>query len=106
VLDRYSFEQIGLMARCILRSRADMLNAVVGPVVGTVAGGEWRGHSVEGGKPKRPRPTRPGERVTRQGDHDDPASKERALVAGLARAGVRIRAVPSSTTTDASGNAG
>jgi hypothetical protein len=83
------------MSAAVLRSRVEMLNAVVGPVVETVAGGEWRGHSVSGGgKTSRPsKSSDPNRRTFRMGDRATPEEKEAGLLNAL---GSRMRTVPRS----------
>lgn len=79
------------MAGAIARSRIELLNAIIGPVVGTVAGGEWKGHSVAGGRPSARSTSAPNTRTFRAADHATPEAKEDGLLNALQRAGVRIR---------------
>jgi len=89
----YTFDQIGVMARCVWRSRAAMLNALLGPVVGTIGGADWTGHSVSGGK-RPPRKAASGDknhRVFRQSDAPTPEAKDQGLLRALSGAGIGMR---------------
>jgi hypothetical protein len=80
------------MARCILRSRAGMLNAILGPVVGATSGAEWKGHTVDGGKAPKARRASTGRnhRVFAMGDRSSAEAKENGLLNALSRAGLRV----------------
>jgi hypothetical protein len=88
----YSFDQIGLMARCILTSRVSMLNAILGPVVGATSGADWSGHTVSGGKKPRAKSSSygPGQRSFSMGDKATAEEKERGLLSAFAKAGLRV----------------
>jgi len=92
-MGNYSFNQIGVMARCILRSRAAMLNALLGPVVGTIGGAEWSGHSVSGGKPqaRKRQSTGKNHRVFNMSDQKTPEDKDKGLLRALSGAGIGIK---------------
>jgi hypothetical protein len=91
LLDKYTFDQVGLMARCVLRSRAAMLNAILGPVVGATSGADWKGHSVSGGKAKRSKaPSGANQRSFAMGERSSAEAKENGLLNALSRAGLRV----------------
>jgi hypothetical protein len=81
------------MARCVLRSRAAMLNAVVGPVLGATTGAEWKGHSVSGSGKAARKKTSTGQnhRVWQSSDAPTPEAKDKGLMNALSRAGFAIR---------------
>jgi hypothetical protein len=49
LLDRYSFDQLSLFARCTLGHHTRMLNMLLAPVLGG-QGAEWTGHKVQAPK--------------------------------------------------------
>jgi hypothetical protein len=89
----YTFDQIGVMARCVWRSRAAMLNALLGPVVGSIGGAEWTGHSVSGGKrsPRKASSSDRNHRVFNQSEMKTPEAKDAGLLRALSGAGIGIR---------------
>lgn len=93
MLDRYSWEQIGLMAECVLTDRFETLSMIVQPIVGGL-GQDYTGPSV--GKKQRKRTDNPRHRVHRAADFDSAEARDAALLGSLGRAGIRIRSVPAS----------
>lgn len=85
-----------MFARCVLRSRIQMLNAVVGPMVGT-SGAEWKGHKVPDGRrgPKN-------RRHFQMKNYDTPEAKEDALMRAFAG---RMQTVKVSSSGDNGGTA-
>jgi len=66
-MERYTWDQIGLMGECIARNRIDMLEMVLGPVA-----------EAMGGKRKPGRVSRGKERKPTTIDHTDLAAVKRA----------------------------
>ena len=96
MLDAYSFEQLALFARCILKHQINMMNAIVGPVSGAL-GADYEPTKVEGSE-RRKRPRRPESH--RNSDYDDDGAKEAALLQAMARSPIGVR------TVNVSGDAG
>jgi hypothetical protein len=96
LLSTYSWAQLGIFARCVVRSRVSLLNALIGPVVGT-QGAEWTGHRVADAptptKKQKPsaKPDNPRHRkfkLSEAGDDDD--ARERAFLARLRGLSTRL----------------
>jgi hypothetical protein len=74
-----------------MRSRVQLLNLIIGPMVGST-GSTWKEHSVKADRKRRAPPSK-GTRQFFQGDAPDPEAKEQGLLRAFARAGVRVRSV-------------
>lgn len=94
LLNTYTWDQLALQAKCVLRSRVQLLNLIIGPMVGST-GSTWKEHTVKGAAKRKRAPASKGTRQFYQGDAPDPEAKEAGLLRAFARAGVRVRSVPS-----------
>jgi hypothetical protein len=98
MLDRYSWEQISLMATCVLRDRFATIESLLEPMVTAMGAEDYVPPQVGDGKRRR-RPRRsssPHHRVHRSADYDSPEAKDNALLSALGRAGIRVRNVEAS----------
>jgi hypothetical protein len=86
LLDKYSFEQLGLFARCSITHQVKMLNMVLGPVLGA-SGLGWKPHKME--KQHDPR-------NHKNSNFNDSEEKEKALLSAMARAPVGMRTIKTS----------
>lgn len=90
-----------MYSRCVLRSRLQLLNALIGPVVGATDGATWKGHRVgEPGKQAQARRrSDPSLRSDfRMADAPTPEAKEEGLLRAFGRIGVKVRTVPKEGT--------
>jgi hypothetical protein len=93
LLDRYSWEEIGLMAEMVLRDRYGTIESLLSPLLG-MSGAEYKPASVESKTGKRARKKDP--RSHKNADYDTDADKERALMGSLSRMGLRVKTVQAS----------
>jgi hypothetical protein len=95
IIDRYSFDQIGILAGSIMMHRVDMMNAIAKPLLGAM-GVDYDDAKVDGPKTRR----RPRQGHHRNADYADQSEKERAMHVALASLPVRVRT--KTTTSDGS----
>ena len=97
LLSNYTFDQLGLFAKCVMTHQLQMVNLLVQPVLGTQGVG-WKPHRVEGqaGEPQK------GQH--RNADYVDQGKKEAAMLAALSHAKIRMRTEHVSGGEDAGGS--
>ena len=91
LIDRYSWEQIGLIAEMILRDRFGTIEMLLSPLIGA-AGGDYTAPSVKS-TAKRSK-TKGNHKIHRAADYS-PEDRDKALMGALQGAGFRVR--PSSS---------
>lgn len=96
LITAYSFEQLALFARTVLQHKLELVNMVVGPVVGSEGDG-WKDAKVSKGK-RSPTNRSDGTkgRTFRAGDQSSDEAKEKGLLMALSAVGVRVKTVNTS----------
>ncbi len=85
LIDKYSFEQIGLLAAAVMSHKIDLFNMAAEPLMAAM-GGEFKPGKVAGETRRRPK-----KGSHRNADYATDAQKEAAMLRAIGSAPVRVR---------------
>ena len=103
LISNYSFDQLALFARTVLQHKLELVNMVVGPMIGTDGDSYKDARLSKSPSSSNSRNDGSRGRTHKAGRYRKDEDKDRALLMSLAAVGVRVRQVKTSSSNGGDG---